>query len=150
MITSSDTQPCWEGTGNKVGAVSHMLHWRVLKFREIKWLSKSHTMTNVPISQILLHLIFCGWDLMPLRRSLCLKQSSNSPSTIFLYTSWSKIQASSEKNPSERPQDSNSVHPPQTLHTVNCVTTAFLMPRSSCWVASGLFGCQFSSEPRTF
>ena len=36
MITSSDTQPSWGGRGNKVGAVTHMLHWRVLKFREIK------------------------------------------------------------------------------------------------------------------
>ena len=63
------------------------------------------------------------------------------------FTCWSKIQASSEQSPSERPQDSNSVHPPQTLHTVNCVTTAFLLPRSPCWVASGLFGCQFVSEP---
>ena len=87
MITSSDTQPYWGGMGNKVGAVSHILHRRVLKFREIRWLSKSHTMMNVPISQILLHLIFCGWELMPWRRCLCLKQSSNSPSTICLYIS---------------------------------------------------------------
>ena len=35
------------------------------------------------------------------------------------FNSWSKIQASSEKSPSEKPQDSNSVHPPQTLHTVS-------------------------------
>ena len=61
------------------------------------------------------------------------------------FNPWSKIQASSEQSPSERSQDSNSVYPPQTLHMVNCVTTAFLMPRSPCWMASGLFGCQFVS-----
>ena len=69
------TQRSWGGRGNKVGAVTHMLHWRVLKFREIKWLSKSHTMMNAPISQILLHLVFCGWELMPWRRCPSLKRA---------------------------------------------------------------------------
>lgn len=36
IITSSDTQPCWGGSGDKVRAVTHMLLWRLLKFREIK------------------------------------------------------------------------------------------------------------------
>ena len=36
IITSSDTQPYWGVRGDKVGTVTHMLQWRVLKFREIK------------------------------------------------------------------------------------------------------------------
>ena len=63
------------------------------------------------------------------------------------FNSWSKIQASSEQSPSEKPQDFNFVHPPQTLHTVNCVTTSSLMSRSPCWVASGLLGVSLSQSP---
>lgn len=40
------------------------------------------------------------------------------------FSSWSKIHVSSEKSPSERPQDSNSVHPPKFLHTLNHVTSS--------------------------
>ena len=63
------------------------------------------------------------------------------------FNSWSKIQASSEQSPSEKPQDFNSVHPPQTLHTVNCVTTSSLMSRSPCWVASGRLAVSLFQSP---
>lgn len=40
------------------------------------------------------------------------------------FSSWSKIHVSSEQSPSERPQDSNSVHPPKFLHTLNHLTSS--------------------------
>ena len=120
MITSSDTQPSCGGRGNKVGAVTHMLHWRVLKFREIKWLSKSHTMMNAPISQILLHLVFCRWELMPWRRCLSPERAQ-----ILLLPFVSIFQFLIQNTcffwakPFRKTTGFQLFHPPQPLYTLN-------------------------------
>ena len=132
------------------GGCDHTLQWKVLKFREIKWLSKSTQWWMPAPSQILLPLVFCRWGLEALEKKTQPKKNSNPPSIICLYISISdpRYKFLLRQSPSERPQDSNSVHPPQILHMDNHVTTAFSM--SFCWVTSGLFGFQVGSELRIF
>ena len=80
------------------GGCDHTLQWKVLKFREIKWLSKSTQWWMPAPSQILLPLVLCRWDLDALeRKTQPKKKLKSSFHHLSLYFHlWSIIQVSSE------------------------------------------------------
>lgn len=116
-----DIQPSWGGRGGQKWGCNCECDIGGCWNLEVKWTFQEHTITNVPISQILLAPSFLWMRVDALRRCLSLKQSSNPPSTICLYISIPdpKYKLLLRKAPQKKPQDSNSVHPPQTLHTVS-------------------------------
>ena len=132
------------------GGCDHTLQWKVLKFRESKWLSKSTQWWMPAPSQILLPLVFCRWDLDALEKKTQPKKKTQILLPTFVSIFPFMIQNTSffwGKAPQKNHRIS-PVHPPQILHMDNHVTTAFSM--SFCWVTSVLFGFQAGSELRIF
>ena len=124
----------------------------VLKFRDIKWLSKSTQWWMPAPSQILLPLVFCRWDLDALEKKTQPKKTSNSPSTICLYISLSdpRYKFLLRQSSSEEPQDFTCPSSTDSSHGQPCHSSLFnvilLSDDWSVWLPSWLRAQNFLQQ----